>query len=121
VLQFVPAFIRLGGIVDGLTGRIVCRNYVRRMKQKSTVSDLSWECNNLQTHSGARVEVTLVGHATGPVISGLFTGLEVSHVACTNNTNRKRVTGTPAPTWECSDLPITTGDKITIRVHGKVS
>jgi hypothetical protein len=121
VLKLVPASIRLGGIVDGLTGKILCRNYTRRSKRTSTVSALSWGCNDLQANPGAYVQVTLEGRATSSTISGLVTGLEITHVTCTNKTNRKRVTGIPAPTWECGALPVTAGDKITIRVNGRVS
>jgi glucose/arabinose dehydrogenase len=121
VLKLVPVPIRLGGIVDGLTGKIFCRNYMRRSKWQSTVSTLSWGCNDLRAKPGAYVQVTLEGRATSSTISGLVTGLEITEVTCTNRTNRKRVIGIPAPTWGCGDLPITTGDKVTIRVHGRVS
>jgi hypothetical protein len=121
VLKFVSAPVRLGGVVDGLTGNIVCRNYTRRSKQKSTVNALHWGCNNLRTNPGAQVQVILEGRATGTTISGLITGLEITEVTCMNNTNRQRAIGIPASTWACGDLPITAGDKITIRVNGKVS
>ena len=121
VLKFVPAPMRLAGVVDGLTGRIICQNYSRRSKQKSTVNAFAWGCDQVKTYPGAQVLVTLEGRATSTAISGLVTGLEVTHVTCTNRSNKKRVTGTPAPTWECGDLPVTAGDKILIRVNGRVS
>ena len=121
VLKFVSAPMRLAGVVNGLTGRIVCQNYSRRSKQKSTVNAFTWGCDQVKTYPGAQVLVTLEGRATSTAISGLVTGLEVTHVTCTNRSNKKRVTGIAAPTWECGDLPVTAGDKILIRVNGRVS
>jgi glucose/arabinose dehydrogenase len=121
VLRFTSVLSRLGGVVDGLTGSIVCRNSTHRSKQRSTVSALYWGCNNMRARPGARVQVTLEGRATSTTISGFITGLEITDVTCMNNTNRRRAIGTPAATWECGNLPITAGDKITIRVNGKVS
>jgi hypothetical protein len=113
--------MRLGGVVDGLTGNIICQNYTRRSRQKSIVHDFAWGCDNVKARPGAYVQVTLEGRATSTAISGLVTGLEVANITCTNLSNKKRVTGIPAPVWECGDFPVTAGDKIIIRVNGRVS
>jgi hypothetical protein len=121
VLALAAVPLRLGGVIDGVSGQVFCSRRFLPGKRQGLLHALSWSCDHLRAASGTRVEVTFEGQATSRTISGLVAGLEVTEVNCTNQTRRKSAPGTGASPWGCGDLSIAAGDKIRVRLRGKVS